>query len=249
LDELAKSSQKFRNKMGIIDLEFMANETHMPVSECRSAILRAYPRSIFKGKYALARSEKFDTTFENILYKQLLFTENLTCAELLEGVRRFSTYRNSELLGEMNDFEEIVKLLTGSPPTLTKLKTQMLEETELSTTDQWLINCFQSQSKELIHRSEFVEMAIESGKNTGTILIYVLFNPLIRNCGHSVYSLIGTDISDEEVRVYAEIIRKNLRETELSYYFENFTKLKCTWWGNFSIKRVISACKWFYFYS
>jgi len=220
IDEQTKKVAKYRSKVGLIDLEFMCNDLKISLSDGQAIVLRAYPRSIFSDKYALARTEKLDTTFENILFKQLLVSENVSCEDLVEGIRRHAIYRKAELPGENIDFTDLVEQLAGNPPELEILKGNSLEEAELSDTDHWLLECFNSREKKMLHRSELVQMAFEAGRNTATIGVYTLFNPLLRNCGQSVYTTIGNHIPDEEVRVYAEMIRKNFPDTEISYVFE-----------------------------
>jgi hypothetical protein len=168
----------------------------------------------------LARTEKLDTTFENVLFKQLLVSENVSCEDLVEGIRRHAVYRKADLPGENFEFTDLVGQLAGDPPKLEILKGNTLEEAELSDTDHWLLECFNSREKKMLHRSELVQMAFESGRNTATIGVYTLFNPLLRNFGQSVYTTIGNQIPDHEFRVYAEMIRKNFPDTEISYIFE-----------------------------
>lgn len=220
LDEQTKKVAKYRSKVGLIDLEFMCNDLKITLSNGQATVLRAYPRSIFSNKYALARTEKLDTTFENIIFKQLLVSENASCEDLVEGIRRHAVYRKADLPGENSEFTELVGQLAGDPPELEILKGNTLEDAELSDTDNWLLECFNSREKQMLHRSELVQMAFDSGRNTATIGVYTLFNPLLRHCGQSVYTPIGNQIPDDEVRVYAEMIRKNFPDTEISYKFE-----------------------------
>jgi len=220
LDEQTKAVNRYRSKIGLIDIDFMSREMLLNRDDCKAIILRAYPRSIFTTKYALARTERLDTTFENVLYKQLLVCEEVNLEDLVEGIRRHSVYRKAELPGENTDFVGLVEQLTGNPPELSTLQSNTLESAELSDTDQWLIGCFNNRKNRMLHRSELVQLAFESGRNTATIGVYTLFNPLLRNCGQSVYTILGTKVADEEVRIYAEMVRKNFPETEMSYELE-----------------------------
>jgi hypothetical protein len=220
IDEQTKKVAKYRSKVGLIDLDYLCNDLNISHSDGHSVVLRAYPRSIFSGKYVLARTEKLDTTFENVLFKQLLVSENVSCEDLVEGIRRHAVYRKADLPGENFEFTDLVGQLAGDPPKLEILKGNTLEEAELSDTDHWLLECFNSREKKMLHRSELVQMAFESGRNTATIGVYTLFNPLLRNFGQSVYTTIGNQIPDHEFRVYAEMIRKNFPDTEISYIFE-----------------------------
>jgi len=220
LDEQTKKVTRYRSKMGLIDLEFMSNELQISLNEAKSAVLRAYPRSMFDGKYSLARTEKLDTTFENVLHKQLLVSENIACEDLVEGIRRHSSYRGAELPGENSDFVGFVEMLAGPIPTLKGLQRNTLEGVELSGTDCWLLECFNNRERKILHRSELIQLAFESGRNTATIGVYALFSPLLRNCGQSVYTVVGSKVSEQDGRLYAEVIRKNFPETEISYQFE-----------------------------
>lgn len=220
IDEQTKKVAKYRSKVGLIDLEFMCNDLKIAPSDGQAAVLRAYPRSIFSNKYALARTEKLDTTFENIIFKQLLVSENVSCEDLVEGIRRHAVYRKADLPGENFEFTDLVGQLAGDPPKLEILKGNTLEDAELSDTDHWLLECFNRSEKKMLHRSELVQMAFDSGRNTATIGVYTLFNPLLRNCAQSVYTTIGNQIPVDEVRVYAEMIRKNFPDTEMTYVFE-----------------------------
>ena len=82
------------------------------------------------------------------------------------------------------------------------------------------MECFNNRERKILHRSELIQLAFESGRNTATIGVYALFSPLLRNCGQSVYTVVGSKVSEQEGRLYAEVIRKNFPETEISYQFE-----------------------------
>ena len=219
LDEQTSKVTKYRSKIGLIDLEFMCGDLAIELEKAKLLVLRAYPRSLFDGKFALARTNKLDTTFENILHKQLLVTLNADPEDLVEGIRRHAQHRNTDLPGENTDFIGLVHLICGNPPNLNSVRSNTLEEIELSETDHWFIECFESREKKFLHRSELLQMALEQGRNIASVGVYTLFNPLLRNCGNSVYTLIGNKPRDEEVRVYAEIVRKNFPDSKIEYRF------------------------------
>lgn len=219
LDEQTKKVNRYRSKVGLIDLEFMSNDLQLDVEKSQLLVSRAYPRSLFDGKYALARTNKLDTTFENVLHKQLLVTDQVNCEELVEGIRRHAQHRNTELPGENFELVGLVHLVAGNPPRLEVLESNTLEKVELSETDRWFIERFENREKKILHRSELLQMALEEGRNTATVGVYTLFNPLLRNCGNSVYTLIGNSPDSEDVRIHAEIVRKNVSDSQIEYSF------------------------------
>ena len=205
LNELGNLAQKYRNKLGLIDLAVFTSETGTSDNDAFEAIRTAYPRSIMRGRLVLARTSKLDTMFENSLAKQLLVFGSLDPEALLIGVERQASYRQAILLGSYADQIALIKAIAGEEPTYEKLRENTHEEPELNQTDIWFLEIFQNSSNGMMHRNEITAAAMRDGKNISSIGVFLLFNPLIRPVGSSVMALANVILDQESIQMHANI--------------------------------------------
>jgi hypothetical protein len=99
------------------------------------------------------------------------------------------------------------------------LKTQ-LYETELSESDRWLIEVFNSAQSGLLHRVEITKFGIETGMNLGSIAAYCGSSPFIRPHSNGVFSLIGIYPDAIQVATHAELALAQEKAVEMSLEFE-----------------------------
>ena len=206
LDDVAVGKiSKYRSKMGFIDATYAAKDMELTLEKTLEIINDKYSRSVMSDTLVLARTEKLVSTFESSVYKQLLVLESLPANEILVGVRRFASMRNDAMSGLESNYIDIIHSLCGRPPTLENFKKTQLYQTELSESDLWLIEIFNSSPNGLLHRVEITKYGIESRINLGSITAYCGSSSFIRPHANGVYSLIGKNPSNQQVSTHAEL--------------------------------------------
>jgi hypothetical protein len=211
---------KFRSKMGFIDAAYASKNLGFTPENMIDLIKEKYPRSISSKSIVLARTGKIVSTFEAAISKQLTLCETLSAEELLVGARRHASLRNDSMPADDADYIHIIHSLCGNPPTKeTFLKTQ-LYETDLSESDKWLIEVFNSSQSGLLHRVEITKFGIDSGMNLGSITAYCGSSPFIRPHSNGVYSLIGIYPDPIQVATHAELALAQDRSVEMTIEFE-----------------------------
>ncbi len=219
LNELGDLAQKYRNKLGLIDLAVFTSETGASDNDAFEAIKTAYPRSIMRGRLVLARTSKLDTMFENSLAKQLLVFGSLNPEILLVGVERQASYRQAILLGSYADQIALVKAIAGEEPTYEKLRENTHEEPELNQTDIWFLEIFQNSPNGMMHRNEITAAAMRDGKNISSVGVFLLFNPLIRPVGSSVMALANAILDQESIQLHANVAKAVEDKTHVQIEF------------------------------
>ena len=219
-DTLSQKAREARHKFGLIDLTTFAKENKVSDAEAFSAIMAIYPRSLRTGRLVLARTPGLDTAFENALGKQLKVFNELTADSLLVGIERQANYRQTPLVGLRADLIAMIKELSGDIPNFSTLRSNILEEPELSQTDEWIYEVFRDSPTGMLHRNEITAAAIRDGKNVNSIGIYLLFNSLIRPVGSAVMALADQEYDIEFVKQYAAIARAAEEPTHLEFRFE-----------------------------
>jgi hypothetical protein len=217
--ELGDLAQKYRNKLGLVDLAVFTSETGVSDNEAFEAIKTAYPRSIMRGRLVLARTSKLDTMFENSLGKQLMVFGSLDPETLLIGVERQASYRQAILLGVHTDQIAIVKALAGDIPTYETLRENTHEEPELNQTDLWFLEIFQDSPSGMMHRNEITAAAMRDGKNMSSVGVFLLFNPLIRPVGSSVMALANAILDQESIQLHANVAKAVEDKTHIHFEF------------------------------
>jgi len=218
---LAQKARESRHKFGLIDLNSFIRENRSSDFEAYRAIKSVYPRSIRAGNLVLARTSKLDTTFENILGKQLKAFSELSAENLLIGVERHAYYRQTPLIGSLADQVALIKEITGQYPNYTNLKSNTLEEPILSLSDTWLLEIFRDSPTGMLHRNEITAAALRDGKNVSSVGIFLIYNPLVRPAGLAVMTLANQTIDSEFARQYANIARAAEAPTTLEFEFED----------------------------
>lgn len=218
-NELGQLAQRYRNKLGLIDLAVFTSETGVSDGDAFEAIKTSYPRSIMRGRLVLARTSKLDTMFENSLAKQLLVFGRLDPEVLLIGVERQASYRQAILLGSYADQIALVKAIAGEDPTYEKLRENTHEDPELNSTDIWFLEIFQNSSNGMMHRNEITAAAMRDGKNMSSVGVFLLFNPLIRPVGSSVMALANAILDQESIQLHANVARAVEEKTHIDFEF------------------------------
>lgn len=216
---LVTKVQEYRTKLGLLDLGVFATDTKISDEKAFSIVVEAYPRSIRAGNLVLARTNKLDTTFENILGKQLLVFEELSAIDLLVGIERHAGYRNYSVIGSHVDQIALVKAVAGDQPTFDEYKKNANEIPELNESDLWLLETFRNSPTGMLHRNEVTAAALKDQKNVATINVFLLYNPLLRSVGAAVMALADRKIDPVIADQYARIARAAVEPTELEWEF------------------------------
>lgn len=218
--DLGDQAKKYRNKLGLIDLSIFTSETHSSDAQAFAAIQSAYPRSILRGRLVLARTSKLDTTFENIIGKQLKVYGSLEPEVLLVGIQRHANYRQEAVLGSQSDQIALIHAVAGDEPSYEIYCENTKEEPELNPTDIWFMEIFQDSPTGTLHRNEITAASLRDGKNMSSIGISILFNPLIRPVGSSVLALANINPDAEMIKRQANVAKAAEEKTLLDFEFQ-----------------------------
>lgn len=216
-NELQLEIQKLRSPIGLYDLSFLLNKFDLSRQKLEKIILSIYPRTIFRGNLALARTKNLDTMFENSVAKQLLVASDLEVDEIIIGLERTASYRGVPLIGTKDDLRALVIFLAGAKPSYEIISPRMLKRVSLQKIDTWLVEVFSEISGSMLHSTELVSKALQDGINISSLQVYLINSPIIRSHGGSVYSLVGNDVDSENVETYRKAVLASTRETELNF--------------------------------
>lgn len=219
-DVLSQKAREARHKFGLIDLSTFTKENKVGEAEAFAAIHAIYPRSIRTGRLVLARTPGLDTAFENALGKQLKVFNELNADSLLVGIERQANYRQTPLVGLKADLIAMIKELAGENPNFSTLRSNTLEDPELSQTDEWILEVFRDSPTGMMHRNEITAAAMRDGKNVNSIGVFLIFNSLIRPVGSAVLALADQNFDVELVKQYAAIARAAEEPTQLDFCFQ-----------------------------
>jgi DNA-directed RNA polymerase sigma subunit (sigma70/sigma32) len=210
--------KKDRSQFGLYDLQVVSKKYEVSVEKAFKVISEIYPRSIRSGSLVLARTKNLDTMFENSIAKQLKMANSLSVKELRIGLERTGNYRGVSVIGSSLDVSGLIERLAGQPPNLGAISNELIKEIEFRTLEKWLIEVFSESSLGILHSNEVVNLALrEKNINVSSITVYLLTSPIIRSLGKSVYCLVGTEVSQDQLDAYSQIIRDTSEASEVSY--------------------------------
>ena len=225
LSSIRGSIKKDRSKFGLYDLQVVTKRYKIDEIAAFKIILSIYPRAIKSGNLVLARTQNIDTMFENSIAKQLKVSTPLSADELLKGLQRSGRARDVPLIGSTSDLSHLIHNLAGTPPNYSTLSHGLIEEIDFQSLEKWLIEIFSGTHLGLLHSNDVVNFALRDKRiNVSSITVYLLNSPIIRSYGRSLYSLVGTVVTQEQLDDYIQIIRGTAEASEVSYEMTNASK-------------------------
>lgn len=214
-----------RSKFGLYDLKVVSKKYEIGEAQAFKVIAQAYPRSIKCGSLVLARTKNIDTMFENSIVKQLKVSSPLKVQELLKGLQRTGKQRDVSLIGSVTDLTSLIELLAGTPPNYQKASSGSTKKVEFQALETWLIEVFSESYLGILHTNDIVNLALREKRiNISSLTVYLLNSPIMRSHGRSLYSLVGTEVSDEQLDTYIQIIRGTSEASEVSYEMQGASK-------------------------
>ena len=217
--------KKDRSKFGLYDLQVILKKYEITEDKAFKIISEIYPRSIRSGNLVLARTKNLDTMFENSIAKQLRVKSPLQVNELLKGLQRTGKQRVVSLVGSTADLSNLILTLAGDPPSYEKASSGLLKEVEFQTLEKWLIEIFNDANLGILHSNDVVNFALLGRRiNVSSISVYLLNSPIMRSHGRSLYSLVGTDVTEDQLDSYIQIIRGSAEASEVSYEMTDASK-------------------------
>ena len=216
---LLQRVRQFRSAIGIIDMEVLKKKLSIDESRARQLVLHWYPRTLFSGSIALARTQKLDTMFENSIRKQLMVKSPLSVEFLLEGLQRTARNRKTVLIGSVKDLTELIEVVAGDPPTFGIIQDSLIEGASLQKAEKWLVDVFNSTEFGILHSSEITDMALRDGVNVSSVQVYLSNSPIIRSHGDAVFSLVGTVVDPELLKSYSQINRDKMENSKIEFEF------------------------------
>jgi hypothetical protein len=241
IDSEANSSirslvKKDRSKFGLYDLHVVSKRYEIDADRAFKIISEIYPRSIRSGNLVLARTKNLDSMFENSIAKQLKVSSPLDVTVLSKGLQRTAKNRDVALLGSATELANLIFDLAGNPPTYEKMSIGLIKKIEFQTLENWLIEVFSEANLGILHSNDVVNFALRNGSiNVSSVTVYLLNSPIIRSHGKSIFSLVGTEVSSQQLEDYAQIIKGTSEASEVSYEMSDASK------GILSVKPNLNA--------
>ncbi len=217
--------KKDRSKFGLYDLQVVAKKYEMSEDKAFKIIADLYPRSIRSGSLVLARTQNLDTMFENSIAKQLKVRSPLEVKELLKGLQRTGKQRDVSLIGSVVDLSGLIQVLAGNPPEYETASNGLIKEVDFQTLEKWLIEIFSEANLGILHTNDVVNFALRDRRiNVSSVTVYLLNSPIMRSHGRSLYSLVGTEVTEDQLDSYIQIIRGSSEASEVSYEMTDASK-------------------------
>lgn len=217
--------KKDRSKFGLYDLRVVSRKHEIQEDKAFKVISEIYPRSIRSGNLVLARTKNLDTMFENSIAKQLKVSSPLEVKDLLKGLQRSGKIRDVPLIGSIADLTNLIFTLAGNPPNYQKVSNGLIKEVDFQALEKWLIEIFTEANLGILHSNDVVNFALRERRiNVTSASIYLLNSPIIRSHGRSLYSLVGTDVTEDQLDAYTQIIRGSSEVSEVSYEMTDVSK-------------------------
>ena len=217
--------KKDRSKFGLYDLQVVSMKYETTEDKVFKKISEIYPRSIRSGNLVLARTKNLDTMYENSIAKQLKVRSPLQVQELLKGLQRTGKQRDVSLIGSTSDLSNLILTLAGDPPSYEKASSGLLGEVEFQSLEKWLIEIFTDANLGILHSNDVVNFALRDKRiNVSSVTVYLLNSPIMRSHGRSLYSLVGTDVTQDQLDSYIQIIRGSSEASEVSYEMTDASK-------------------------
>jgi len=219
------SIKKVRSKFGLYDLKVVSRKYEVNQDKAFKIISELYPRSIRSGSLVLARTKNMDTMFENSIAKQLKVSSPLEVKELLKGLQRTGKQRDVSLIGSTEDLSNLILGLVGNPPNYETASKGLIKQVDFQTLEKWLIEIFSEVNLGILHSNDVVNFALRDRRiNVSSVTVYLLNSPIMRSHGRSLYSLVGTEVTEDQLDAYIQIIRGSSEASEVSYEMTDASK-------------------------
>jgi hypothetical protein len=112
--------------------------------------------------------------------------------------------------------------LAGDPPSYERVNSGLIKEVDFQTIEKWLIEIFSDSTLGILHMTDVVNFALRDGTiNVSSVNVYLLNSPIMRSHGRSLYSLVGTDVTEDQLDDYIKVIRGSTEASEVSYEMIN----------------------------
>jgi RNA polymerase sigma factor (sigma-70 family) len=222
---IKRSVKKDRSKFGLYDLQVVSKRYEIDTDRAFKIVSEIYPRSIRSGNLVLARTKNHDSMFENSIAKQLKVASPLEVAVLLKGLQRTGKNRDVSLLGTTTELSNLIFELAGNPPTYEEISVGLIKEIEFQALENWLIEIFSEANFGVLHSTDVVNFALRAGSiNVSSATVFLLNSPIIRSHGRSLFSLVGVNVTNQQLDDYAQIIRGSSEASEVSYEMKDGAK-------------------------
>jgi hypothetical protein len=217
--------KKDRSKFGLYDLQVVSKKYEVNEEKAFKIISEIYPRSIRSRSLVLARTENLDTMFENSIAKQLKVSSPLEIKELLKGLQRTGKYRAVSLIGSTADLSGLILGLAGNPPNYETAASGLINEVGFQRLENWLIEIFSEANLGILHSNDVVNFALRDRTiNVSSVTVYLTNSPIMRSHGRSLYSLVGTEVNEDQLDSYIQIIRGSSEASEVSFEMSDASK-------------------------
>lgn len=218
--QMAKTVKDFeRNKMGICDLRYLMQKHNITKEELIQHILLAYPRSIISKNLLLARTSNQDSIFETALIKQLAVRSPMLARSLVDGLVRVGSTRGTNFDGMHTDLIELTEKLCGNEPNYDELRRNTFKDAQFREIEIWLVKEIGESRSGFVHKFELLRRGLRAGINLGTLSMYFVSGPIVREVAKKTYALVGSEIDDSLAEEYSKQVQYNEKDTVLDFSF------------------------------
>lgn len=167
-------------EFGIVPLKALSLEIDASCEDLIKMLAQMY-------KYVFADEELAVTVgnppggFISAVGKQLLINREADPDQLLAGLRKVEAYRHAKVLVGKEDFRRALKVTFGEPPRLEKIPDELSADVRLTRFEIAVSEKFEISGRNLLHREELVEAAVDEGVSATSAGVYLSTSPIIRS--------------------------------------------------------------------
>jgi hypothetical protein len=155
----------------------------------------------------------------------LKVTSPLQVKELFKGLQRTGNQRVASLTGSISDLTNLILTLAGDPPNYQSASAGLIKEVEFQALEKWLIEIFTEANLGILHSNDVVNFALRDRRiSVSSVTMYLLNSPIIRSHGRSLYSLVGTNVTNDQLDAYTQLIRGTSEASEVLYEMTDSSK-------------------------
>jgi len=119
----------------------------------------------------------------------------------------------------------LIQVLAGNPPEYETASNGLIKEVDFQTLEKWLIEIFSEANLGILHTNDVVNFALRDRRiNVSSVTVYLLNSPIMRSHGRSLYSLVGTEVTEDQLDSYIQIIRGSSEASEVLYEMTDASK-------------------------
>ena len=169
-----------QKEFGIILISNLSKEIKTPIEDLLVILSQMY-KHVFADEELAVTVGNPPGGFISAVGKQLLVNPCASPDQLLVGLRKVEAYRHAKVLVGKNDFRRALNVTFGDPPRLANIPDVLSAGVKLTPFEVAVSEKFDISGRNLLHRDELVEAAVENGVAAVSAGVYLSTSPIIRS--------------------------------------------------------------------